>query len=319
LIENHFKLAEGRWWESVSAVDIDRDGTSVWIVDRCAADDCADSMLAPVLKFDEAGNLLHRFGERMFNLPHGLHVDREGNVWVTDVEGPDKTHPGRNGKGHAVYKFSPDGRVLLTLGTPGVAGDGTDERLSEPCDVVTAPNGDVFVADGHGGQEANAPPHTVGRIVKFTREGRFLMSWGQLGEGPGEFRTPHGLAFDSRGRLFVADRGNNRIQIFSQEGTFLEAWRQFGRVSDIFIDRHDGLYAADSESSDRSNPGWARGIRVGSAADGSVRYFIPAPGVAEAEGVEGVAADVHGAVLAATVHGGALAMKKYVPVPRALF
>jgi len=120
------------------------------------------------------------------------------------------------------------------------------------------------------------------------------------------------LAFDSRGRLFVADRGNNRIQIFSQDGTFLEAWRQFGRVSDIFIDGNDVIYAADSESNDRSNPGWARGIRVGSAKDGTVWYFIPDPGAEETGGVESVAADVHGAVLAATIRVGALAVKKYV-------
>lgn len=315
-IENHFKLAEGRWWESASAVDIDADGTSVWVADRCAADNCAGSRLNPVLKFDAGGNLVRRFGERMFNLPHGIHVDRDGNVWVTDAEGPaegpNEANASRLGKGHAVYKFSPDGKVLLTLGTPGVAGDGTGERLNEPCDVATAPNGDIFVADGHSGQDPNAPAHTVARIAKFTKEGRFLMSWGRLGGDPGEFRTPHGLAFDSRGRLLVADRGNDRIQIFSQEGTFLGAWKQFGRVSGIFIDGNDALYAADSESDDRSNPGWARGVRIGSAADGRVRYFIPAP---DAEGtalIEGVAADVHGAVFTAAIRGGALALKKHV-------
>ncbi|MBI3263884.1 MAG: SMP-30/gluconolactonase/LRE family protein [Acidobacteria bacterium] len=311
-VQNYFKLAEGRWWGSTSAVDIDIDGESIWVAERCAANDCAGSRLNPVLKFDPSGNLVRRFGERMFIFPHGIHVDREGNVWVTDAQGPDGKDPNRNGKGHAVYRFSPEGKVLLTLGTPGVAGDGTGELLNEPCDVVTAPNGDIFVADGHSGQNRDAPPTTVARIVKFTKDGTFIKSWGNLGARRGEFRTPHGLALDSRGRLFVADRGNNRIQIFDSEGRFLDEWKQFSRLSGIFIDKSDILYGADSESGDSSNPGWKRGIRIGSARDGTVRYFIPDPEPTPTgtSGAEGVAADAQGNVYGAEV--GPQALKKYV-------
>ncbi len=315
-IENYFQLAEGRWWASTSAVDIDIDGKSIWVADRCAANSCAGSPLNPVLKFEDSGKLVRRFGEKMFNLPHGIHVDRDGNVWVTDAEGPDGNDPNRNGRGHAVYKFSPEGKVLLTLGKPGVPGDGTGELLNGPCDVVTAPNGDVFVADGHSGQERTAPPDAVARIVKFTKDGKVLKSWGRLGSGPGEFRTPHGLAFDSQGRLFVADRGNNRIQIFDREGTFLLEWKQFGRSSGIFIDKNDILYAADSESGDSVNAGWKRGIRIGSARDGKVTYFIPDadpdPKPTGRSGAEGVAADARGNVYGAGVNAGAQALKKFV-------
>ena len=144
-VENYFKLAEGRWWNSTSAVDVDVDGTSIWVAERCAENSCSDSKLNPILEFDESGDLVRRFGEGMFNVPHGIHVDRDGNVWVTDAQGPDGHDATRNGKGHVVYKFNPGGRVLLTLGKPGVAGDGTGGLLNGPSDVVTAANGDVEV------------------------------------------------------------------------------------------------------------------------------------------------------------------------------
>lgn len=311
-IDNHFKLAEGRWWESASAVEVDVDGASIWVADRCAGDRCSDSRLNPILKFDAAGNLVRRFGEKMFDVPHGIHVDRDGNVWVTDAEGPDGKRAGSRGKGHAVYKFSPDGRLLLTLGTPGVAGDGTSGLLNQPFDVITTPGGEVFVADGQG-RESRSAPRTVARIVKFAGDGRLLAWWGRPGHRPGEFSSPHGLAFDSRGRLFVADRGNDRIQIFDQEGTFLAEWRQFGSVSGIFIDPEDTLYAAGSVSSDGKNSGWRGGIRIGSARDGSVKDFIPDPSTEPGKGgIEGVAADALGNVYSAAVGGGALALKKYI-------
>ena len=173
-IENYFKMPVGRIWGSTSAVDIDPDGTSIWVAERCGANSCADSDLPVVLKFDEDGNLLKRFGAGIFLFPHGFHVDADGNVWVTDAQGPDGEDPNRDGKGHQVVKFSPNGEVLLTLGTPGVAGDGTDGLLYTPCDVVTAPNGDIFVSEGHSGQYPSAPPETVARIVKFDRQGNFI-------------------------------------------------------------------------------------------------------------------------------------------------
>ena len=311
-IENHFTLPEGRTWGSTSAVDIDIDGASIWVAERCGANICAGSDLPAVLKFDADGNVVTSFGGGMFLFPHGIHVDADGNVWITDAQGPNGEDSNRDGKGHAVYKFSPEGEVLLTLGTPGVAGDGTDGLLNTPNDVVTASDGSIFVGDGHGGQNRNATPETVARVVKFDSEGNYVMHWGELGSEPGQFKTPHGLAFDSAGRLFVADRGNVRIQIFDQEGNFLAEWYQFSRLSGIYISEDDILYGADSESSDASNPGWARGIRVGSAQTGEVSYFIPDPDP-EPRGTtaaEGVAVDAAGNVYGAEV--GPRALNKYV-------
>jgi DNA-binding beta-propeller fold protein YncE len=297
-VENWAQLPAGRAWGSTSAVDVDRRG-NIWVAERCGANSCAGSDLPVVLQFDSSGKLLKSFGGGIFVFPHGMFVDRDGNVWVTDGQG-------RDGKGHQVFKFSPEGKVLLTLGKAGVAGDGED-TFNQPSDVVVAPNGDIFVADGHGGN-SNA------RIVKFSKEGKFILTWGKRGTAPGEFNTPHAIALDSRGRLFVADRGNNRIQIFDQNGTFLDQWTQFSRVSGLFIDANDTLYAADSESNTARHAGWKRGIRIGSARDGSVTAFIPDP-VAEPDrsatsGAEGVAADAQGNVYGAEV--GPKALKKYV-------
>jgi sugar lactone lactonase YvrE len=311
-IENYFKMTEGRTWGSTSAVDIDRDGRSIWVAERCGANSCAASSLPPILKFDQTGRLVRSFGAGMFIFPHGMHVDRDGNVWVTDAKGPDGKDKHRDGKGHQVIKFSSEGEVLLTLGKAGVAGDGSGELLNEPNDVVTASNGDIFVADGHSGQNQNAPPNTVARIAKFSRDGKFVKTWGKLGSAPGEFRTPHGLAFDSRGRLFVADRGNDRIQVFDQDGKFLHEWKQFSRLSGIYIDGNDILYGTDSESSATLNPGWKQGIRIGSVRDGKVMYFIPGSRrmLTGTRAPEGVAADAQGNVYGAEV--GLRALKKYV-------
>jgi DNA-binding beta-propeller fold protein YncE len=228
----------------------------------------------PILEFDRSGKLVKSFGAGMFVQPHGLTVDDDGNIWVTDQSAKD-------GKGQQAIKFSPDGKVLMTLGKAGIAGSGND-TFNGPCDVAVAANGDIFVADGLGG-ETNA------RVVKFSKDGKFLKAWGKKGAGPGEFDTLHRLAMDSKGRLFVADRGNNRIQIFDQEGNFIAQWRQFGRPSGIFISKDDTLYSVDSQSDEKTNPGVKRGIRIGSAKDGSVKFFIPDtsadPQIALAEGV----------------------------------
>jgi len=237
----------------------------------------------------------------MFVRPHGITVDNDGNVWVTDGVGI-APKDGKPGKGHTVIKFSPEGKALMTLGTPGVTGvDGS--HFNAPSDVLIAPNGDIFVADGHGGD-------TNERIVKFSKDGKFIKAWGKKGSGPSEFDTPHSIAMDSKGRLFVADRSNNRIQIFDQDGKFIDQWKQFGRPSGIYISKDDTLYSTDSQSDDKTNPGVKRGIRIGSAKDGSVKYFIPDlndpnanPQVALAEGV---AADAKGDIYAAGVSSTSL-------------
>ena len=298
-VEGWAKLPAGRSWGATSAVDVARDGKSIWIAERCGANTCAGSSLPAILLFDPAGQLVTSFGAGTFVFPHGIHVDRGGNVWVTDARG-------RDGKGHQVFKFSRDGKLLLALGKAGVTGEGPDV-FNQPSDVAVAANGDVFVADGHD-ENSNA------RIVKFSKDGKFIKAWGKRGTAAGEFDTPHGLAFDSRGRLFVADRGNNRIQIFDQDGRYLEEWKQFSRPSGIYIDRNDVIYVADSESNSKTNPGWKRGIRIGSVKDGKVTAFIPDPEPdpekVVTSGSEGVAADAQGNVYGAEV--GPRALKRYV-------
>ena len=240
-VEGWAKMPEGRTWGATSAVEIAPDGKSIWVAERCGANSCAGSTLPAVLKFDETGKLVTSFGAGMFVFPHGIHVDKQGDVWVTDGIPPGAAAAqAAAGKGHVVVKFSPEGKVLLTLGKAGVAGDGPD-TFNQPSDVITAPNGDIFVADGHGG-------NTNARIVKFSKDGKFIKSWGKKGSAPGEIDIPHAIALDSRGRIFLGDRQNNRIQIFDQDGNYLDQWPQFSRPSGIYIDAKDNIYVADSES-----------------------------------------------------------------------
>jgi DNA-binding beta-propeller fold protein YncE len=306
VIKGFGPLPDGRTWGSTAGVDIGPDG-HVWAYDRCGANACPGSNVDPILKFDRhTGRLLASFGRGMFVFPHGIHVDRDGNVWVTDGRAASAAElakfPDAAGKGHTVTKFSPDGKVLMRLGKPGVGIRGTD-TFNEPTDVITAPNGDIFVADGHSGQNLKVPPDTNARIVKLTRDGKFVKEWGQLGSAPGEFRTPHALAMDSRGRLFVADRGNHRIQIFDQDGKFLEEWKQFSRISGLFITRDDMLYAIDSESSPERHPNWKTGVRIGTTREDKVLQFIPPhelpTGAFQGAAGEGVAVDPEGNVYAA--------------------
>jgi sugar lactone lactonase YvrE len=300
-VEHWFQLPEGRTMGSTSAVAVAANG-HIWVAERCGVNSCKGSSLAPVLEFDPSGKLLRSWGAGMFVFPHGLTLDKEGNLWITDGQGVE-------GKGHQVFKFDQDGKVLMTLGKAGVAGDGPD-TFNQPNAVAIAPNGDIFVSDGHNTGRGNA------RVIKFSKDGRFIKQWGGHGSAPGQFEMPHTLAFDSKGRLFVGDRGNNRIQIFDQDGKFLEEWKQFSRPSGIFIDKNDVMYVADSESSEKGtyapHPGWKRGIRVGSARDGSVAAFIPDPsdGAAVTSAAEGVAADARGTVYGAEV--GPKDVKKYV-------
>lgn len=306
-IRNWGELPAGRTLGSITAIEVDRDGKSLWVAERCGGRSCAGSDVPVVLKFDESGKLLQSFGADLFVWPHGIHVDHEGNVWVTDGRGatPEEIaqHPETREKGHQVIQFSPEGRILMRLGVAGVAGS-PPNYLTEPTDIIMSPNGDIFVSEGHYGSLPDAPPDTVARISKFSKDGEFIKSWGRLGSGPGEFRTPHALVFDSRGRLFVADRGNSRIQIFDQEGNFLEEWHQFSRNSGLAMDENDILYAIDSESSPENHPGgWKEGIRIGSARDGQVMYFIPPHPGDTPEGVagEGIAVDAAGNVYAGEV------------------
>jgi sugar lactone lactonase YvrE len=303
-------LPEGRQWGALSAVGVDRDGQSIWVADRCGKnpetppggnpfqyDSCANSSLSPILKFDASGKLVRSFGANMFVFPHKIYSDLDGNIWVADNRTGNEREvaksPDAKNKGHIVVKFSPEGKVLLTLGKPGVPGN-PPEGLTEPTSMVMAPNGNVFITEGHG--------NSVGRISVFTKDGKYIKSFGTLGAGPGQFRTPHDISIDAQGRLFVADRGNMRVQILDQDGKFIAEWKQFSRPSGAFI-RDEMLYVTDSESNGVApHPGWKRGIRIGSVKDGKVIAFIPDP--LERQGTsaaEGIAVDANGNIFGAEV------------------
>ena len=307
----------GRWGELIG-VDVDTQG-NVWVLHRCFkavlghprvipghSDGQSANCLGPwavhppIMKFSPSGEFLTSFGEGLLGRPHGLAVDHEGNVWAVD----DSSEPG---VGHAVYKFSSSGELLLTLGRVGIAGDGVD-TFNRPTDVAVAPNGEIFVTDGHGQNN---------RVVKFSSEGDFVGSWGSTGSEPGNFNQPHTIAIDSQGRVFVGDRGNSRVQIFDEDGNFLDEWTQFGRPSGISINRTtDMLYVTDSTSNSRSDPGVKRGIYIGSAVTGEVAYFIPDPDLEDMEwtritGASGIAADATDRVVyAADV--APIQLRKYV-------
>jgi len=285
---------DGRAWGGSNGVAIDRDGKTVWATDRCSpgtTPGCANTDANPVHHFDESGKEIKTFGGGMFVWPHGIHVDRDGNVWVTDARA-------EGNKGSVVVKFSPDGKVLMTLGKPGLRGN-PPAALTDPTDVVTDPgNGDVYVAESHTDV---TDPALIGRVTVFDRNGKYLRTIGKTGTGPGEFRTPHALEFDSMGRLIVADRHNHRIQILTKDGKFVREYDNFGRSSGLAIDKNDVIYTADSESTERVHPGWLRGIRIGSLKDGKVTTFIPPHKTDAPEGAmgEGIAIDSAGNIYTA--------------------
>jgi hypothetical protein len=270
LVEGWAQLPNGvEAWGQTIGVDLDSEG-NLWVFHRCFAENCNGGRedVAPVLKYDPSGRLLDSWGEGLFNWPHGFFIDADDNLWMSDARGV-------GGKGHQVMKFTPDGTLLMTLGTAGVAGDG-ENTFDGPADVAVAPNGDIFVVDGHGNN----------RVVKFNTSGEFIMSWGEAGTGPGQFNEPHSLAFDSRGRLFVGDRVNERIQVFDQNGRFLAEWTGI-MASGMDITEDDVIYVADYQL--------RLGIVIANASDFSEIGFI------ENAMPEGVTVDRMGNVYAGEV------------------
>jgi DNA-binding beta-propeller fold protein YncE len=322
-VRNWGTLPAGRTWGSVSAGHVAVDGKHIWAGDRCGTNSCAGSTVDPIVKLDPSGKVVASFGAGQIIWPHGMDVDRQGNVRIADARAASKDElqkfPNAAGKGHTVTKFSPQGKVLLVLGTPGQAGD-PPTSFTEPNDVLIAPDGSIFVAEAHNAQFLDAnPPNGIGRISKFSRDGKFIKTFGTYGYGASQFRGPHSLAMDSKGRLFVADRGNRRIQIFDQEGKHLDTWYQFSRISGLYIDANDVLYAIDSESDDNYNPGWRKGLRVGSARTGEVWFFTPEHVSKQASGMggygsmgEGVAVDAAGNVYGGEV-GPVQGITKFIP------
>lgn len=312
-VDTWAKFPDGRKMGAVGDVQVDPDGVHIWAVVRCDSaergrfgNECLDSDLDPIVKFDAEGNAVESFGGGMFIWPHGLFVDEESNVWVTDAVKPSRTPEGT--RGHQVIKFSSTGEELMRLGIPGKAGKG-DYQFNSPADVVIGDNGNIFIADGHN-------PDGNNRVMVYNKDGEFLRSWGQTGYAPGEFHALHAMAIDKKGRLFIADRFNNRLQIFDQDGTFIAQWTQFGRPSGVFFDDHGNIYVSDSESDNVQNPGYEMGIRIGDAETGWVNYFIMLPNgdprFTNGNGAEFVTVDAAG-----NVYGGEpflRTVQKYVRV-----
>jgi len=250
------QLPNGEKWGEVPNASVDPHGT-IFVFRRAEP---------PVIELSPDGKVVKTWGNGRYVWPHGLRFDRDGNLWITDGRAD-------NGNGQMVYKLTGDGsKVLLALGTKGVSGDGPNQ-FNGPCDVAIAPNGDIFIADGH----------TNSRIVKYSKDGTFIKAWGKKGSAPGEFNLPHSLVFDSRGRLLVADRSNKRIQLFDQDGNFLDQWPQFGEASGLYIKSDDTLYVTDWQDK--------KAIFIGSAKDGSIKTKIEGLTLAE-----GLTVDKDGAI-----------------------
>jgi sugar lactone lactonase YvrE len=310
--KNWGTLPPGRKWGTSAGIDIDPKDGHVWAYERCGAGtagggpvDCENTPVDPVFKFDrKTGAVLANIGKGVMVTPHGIHVDKDGNVWIADFAGNKA-----GDRGHQVHKFSPKGEKLLSLGIAGKPGN-ADGQFNQPNDVVTGPDGSIYVSDGHDAQgmiTAAAVAEGIkrgatSRISKFSPDGKFIKSWGKIGYRHGEFRTPHALMFDSKGRLWVADRGNHRLEIFDQNGTYLESRYSYGRISGFFI-KNDTVYAIDSESGPYNHVGWRNGVRIGPLDEDRVTGFIPGferedRGYQGTAG-EGVAVDADGVVFAA--------------------
>ena len=207
----------------------------------------------PILVFDRDGKFLRSLGDDRIKTAHGLRIDGDNNVWVTDIGN------------HQVMKFDAEGKLLLTLGKKGEPGDDAD-HFNKPTDVAVTPSGEFYVSDGYGNS----------RVLKFSREGKFLKQWGKKGTGEGEFNLPHAICLDGKGRVYVGDRENNRVQVFDADGKFLAQWKESGAPFGLFL--KDGrLFVADGRA------GWIKVLdlegkplgRFGEKGTGSGQFKLP--------------------------------------------
>lgn len=300
-VDYNWDKIQGRKIGVASGFKMDPDGKHLWVIDRCGANGCADSDLDPIIEVTLDGKMVKSFGKGSIGFPHGLFVDKRGNVWVTDgaPDGdPRAAASARKHMGHTVMKFSPDGRVLLTIGTPGVPGaDAT--HMNGPTGVVVQDDGTIWVTDGHGSAQTGANKDNMygsrggnNRLIEFSPEGKFIRQWGggkgSEGSQPLQFNDPHGIELDpATGNMYIADRGNQRVQVLDKHGNFITRWTQFGKPSAIAIDAKGHIYVADGMSNAHWNPGWERGIRVGDIKTGWVKAFIPDEMVTPANGGAG--------------------------------
>src|SRR2546422_7878588 len=318
------KTMNGGKWGEVIRVHVDPKG-NIWVFHRCfnvvppGSATCVGRGPAnpPILQFDPSGKLLKSFGAGLFGYPHGFTIDGNGNLWTTDVNDQETVlgMSARNAAGavlgQVVVKLSPEGKVLMTLGKQGVAATGA-EGFDRPTGVAVAPNGDIFVSDGHDPNKSGA-----GRVVKFSKEGRFIKTWGRKGSAPGDLDEPHDIFVGgSRAWVYIADRKNDRIQVFDQEGKFIAAWKQFGQPSSVFVGKDDTIYVGASFRDPSVKKGELRGIIIGNVINGLLKAFIPDPAdldkVIRGTSASGIAADSMGSIFAADV--GTQNLRKYVKV-----
>jgi hypothetical protein len=325
------KGPNGHKWGEVIRVHLGPDG-NVWVFQRCFYDKPAGDATClnrgdanpPILEFSPAGRLLKSFGVGLFAHPHGFTVDGAGNIWTTDTNDAETIlgMPARNAQGvtmgQEVLKISRAGKVLMTIGQEGVAGNGP-YTFDRPTGVAVASNGDIFVADGHSRNQLNSA-----RVVKYSPDGKFIKTWGHMGSEPGNFREPHDIYVGgSKEYVYVADRQNNRVQVFDQNGNFIAAWKQFGQPSSVYVDKHDDIFVgATYQSGGEPVTGPTsgandRGIVIGNAITGELKYFIPDPGdlskmTDTGTSASGIAEDEQGNIYAADV--GENNLRKYVKI-----
>jgi streptogramin lyase len=267
LVENWAQLPAGTPWGLMSAVGVDAKG-NIYALQR-------SDPTSKVIVLDSKGKYLKTWGEGEFPSAHTLRVF-DGAVWITDR------------KLQQALKFDTDGKLLLALGQKGVAGDNnSQDSFNGVSDVAVGKNGDIFVSDGEG-------PNT--RVVKFSRDGKFIKFWGAKGSGPGEFNTPHNIAIDSRGHVWVCDRGNKRLEEFDEDGNFLSQTTVFGAASTIFITKRDVMYVTSQPPTNE--------IIIGTT-DGKIQGRIEG-----LNNAQGLTVDAKGAVYVSESDGKSIA--KYV-------
>lgn len=298
------RMPKGRPWGDDRAIAVDKDGTSIWVLDRCGLteDGCSrpeNRHVNPLMKFDSQGNLVKSFGAGIFSSPHGMTVDSKGNIWTADGGPQDGCQPAGAPVGNKLREWSPSGKLLMTISGPvnGKPFTGLNDA------VVSPATGDIFVADGHTYLGNN-------RIIRFDKTGKFLLEWGKPGTGDNDIAIPHGLAMDREGRIYMADRSNKVVKVYDQTGKLLHIWAQFGAPSGVFVDKNDLLYVAD-ETADipgvlklpilgsLSNPDFSPGVRVAHVSDGKIIANVPyRPGNA----LEGITVDDAGNIYGANTN-----------------